>query len=82
MVEKSTTYLACRRTNQKGKAGKTERKKMRESSEGMTVLICENLGRPALLLKTTDAPILLLDAGLTCEDRIKIMNRLIDPGAA
>lgn len=62
--------------------GKGKRKMMRESNEGMTVLICENLGKPALLIRTTGAPMLLLSADLTCEERIKIMNRLLDPDAA
>lgn len=55
---------------------------MRESNNGMKVLVCENLGRPALLVKTTAEPILLLDAGLTCEQRIKVMSRLMRQGAA
>lgn len=62
-------------------AEKTERNIMRESN-GMTVIVCENLGRPALLVKTSDKPLLLLDDGLTCEERIEIMSRFVDPDAA
>lgn len=81
MLRKSTTYLACRRNHQK-RGGENGAQKMRESNEGMTVLICENLGQPALLIRTSGAPILLMDAGLSCEDRIDVMNQLLDPDAA
>lgn len=53
---------------------------MREPN-GVTVIVCENLGRPSMLIQTTDAPMLLLDAGLTCEERMVIMNHFLNATA-
>ena len=43
----------------------------------------EDLGRPAMLVKTTTEPILLLDTSLTHDQRMKILGRFIgDEGSA
>lgn len=49
---------------------------------GFTVIIVERLGRPAQIVNTSGPRLLLLDADLSCEERIAIMATLLDPSAA
>lgn len=53
-----------------------------EAHSGVTVIDVENLGQPAMIVRTTGPKLLLLDAGLTCEQRIKILARLFPSAAA
>lgn len=45
---------------------------------GMQVLEVIELGCPAWIIKTTDDPILLIDAALEHDDRIAIMAKFLD----
>ena len=49
---------------------------------GYTIIDVENLGCPSMIVRTTGRPLLLLDTGLTCEDRIKILARILPSTAA
>jgi hypothetical protein len=49
---------------------------------GITIIDVENLGQPALVVHTSGPKLLLLDAALTCEERIQIMGRFLPPAAA
>ncbi len=45
---------------------------------GINVVICLDLGRPALVVKTDNKPLLLLDSELSVEERMEIMARFVD----
>jgi hypothetical protein len=48
---------------------------------GITIIDVEDLGQPAMIVTTTGPKLLLLDTGLTCDQRIRILADLL-PGAA
>lgn len=46
-------------------------------SPGVTVIDVERLGQPALVVNTSGPKLLLLDTGLTHEQRVEIMSRFL-----
>jgi hypothetical protein len=48
-------------------------------SQVVRVIDVEELGQPALVVNTSGPKLLLLDAGLTCEQRINILKRFFNP---
>lgn len=53
-----------------------------DETPGYTVIDVENLGQPAMIVRTSGPRLLLLDTGLTCDERITILTRLLPPTAA
>jgi hypothetical protein len=46
-------------------------------SAGLLVIDVEDLGQPAMTVETPGPKLLLLDTGLTCEQRIGILKRFL-----
>lgn len=44
----------------------------------MRIRDVQDLGRQALIVSTSAEPLLLLDAGLTHDQRMKVLNRLFE----
>lgn len=55
---------------------------MNQRNHGITVIEVENLGQNAIVVNTSGPRLLLLDAALTHEQRIEIMNCVLDRDAA
>jgi hypothetical protein len=53
-----------------------------ESTPGYVVIDVENLGQPAMIVRTSGPKLLLLDTALSCDERIKILARLLPPEVA
>jgi hypothetical protein len=45
----------------------------------LRVIDVEELGQPAMIVRTGGPKLLLLDTGLTCEQRIGILKKFFDP---
>jgi hypothetical protein len=46
------------------------------------IIDVENLGQPAMIVRTSGPKLLLLDTALSCDERIKILSRFLPPAVA
>lgn len=64
------------------RGGESEQQMHDRVHPGFTVIDVEGLGQPAMIVRTTGPLLLLLDTGLTRDQRIKILADLLPPAVA